>query len=45
MLENGFAFCGANAYLVDKIMSVKELINTLLKEYQESLSVSVESGC
>lgn len=45
MLENGFAFCGANAYLVDKIMSVKELINTLLKEYQEASSVSVESGC
>ncbi len=45
MLENGFAFCGANAYLVDKIMSVKELINTLLKEYQEAASVSVESGC
>ncbi len=32
-LEEGFAFAGANAYRVDKIVSVKELINTLLEEY------------
>ena len=32
-LENGFAFAGANAYLVDKIISVKELIDTLVGEY------------
>jgi len=32
-LENGFAFAGANAYLVDKIISVKELIETLVGEY------------
>ncbi len=32
-LENGFAFAGANAYLVDKIISVKELIETLVEEY------------
>ncbi len=32
-MENGFAFAGANAYLVDKITSVKELIETLVEEY------------
>ncbi|MBN1975401.1 MAG: nitronate monooxygenase [Sedimentisphaerales bacterium] len=34
-LEDGFAFAGANAYRVDKIISVKELIETLVAEYQE----------
>ncbi|MCD6166546.1 nitronate monooxygenase [bacterium] len=33
--ENGFAFAGANAYRVDKIVSVKELIETLVEEYEE----------
>jgi NAD(P)H-dependent flavin oxidoreductase YrpB (nitropropane dioxygenase family) len=32
-LEEGFAFAGANAYRVDKIVSVKELIGTLAEEY------------
>ncbi|KKK88215.1 hypothetical protein LCGC14_2745430, partial [marine sediment metagenome] len=32
-LENGFAFAGANAYLINKIISVKELIETLVGEY------------
>ena len=32
-IENGFAFAGANAYRVDKIISVKELIGTLTEEY------------
>ncbi len=32
-LENGFAFAGANAYRVNKIISVKELIETLVEEY------------
>jgi len=32
-LGNGFAFAGANAYRIDKIISVKELIETLVKEY------------
>jgi NAD(P)H-dependent flavin oxidoreductase YrpB (nitropropane dioxygenase family) len=35
-LEKGFAFAGANAYRVDKIISVKELIENLLKEYEEA---------
>jgi NAD(P)H-dependent flavin oxidoreductase YrpB (nitropropane dioxygenase family) len=32
-LENGFAFAGANAYRVDKIISVKDLTDTLAEEY------------
>ena len=32
-MEKGFAFAGANAYRVDKIVSVKELIETLIEEY------------
>jgi len=37
-LEEGFAFAGANAYRVDKIISVDELIDTLLEEYEEAAS-------
>ncbi|MDT8337247.1 MAG: nitronate monooxygenase [Candidatus Izemoplasmatales bacterium] len=33
-LKNGFAFAGANAYLADKIISVKELMNTLKNEFE-----------
>ena len=32
-LERGFVFAGANAYRVDKIISVKELIESLIEEY------------
>jgi nitronate monooxygenase len=35
-LEKGFAFAGYNAYKVDKIISVKQLIDELLDEYQET---------
>jgi len=35
-LEEGFAFVGANAYRVDKILSVKELIESLIEEYRLS---------
>lgn len=38
-LENGYAFCGANAYRVDKIVSVHELFEELETEY----SIAVES--
>lgn len=34
-LMGGFAFCGANAYRVDKIISVKELIDALVYEYEK----------
>ncbi len=33
-LKRGFAFAGENAYRVDRIMSVKELISSLLDEYR-----------
>ena len=33
-LKHGFAFAGANAYMVDRIVSVKELINTLKEEFE-----------
>ncbi len=32
-LKNGFAFAGANAYLAEKIISVKELFTNLKNEY------------
>ncbi|MBW7990200.1 MAG: nitronate monooxygenase [Planctomycetes bacterium] len=32
-LEEGFSFAGANAYRVDKIISVQELIEILVEEY------------
>jgi nitronate monooxygenase len=32
-LDAGFAFAGANAYRVDKIISVKELVDSLVEEY------------
>ena len=38
-MEEGFAFAGANAYRVDKIVSVKELIETLMEEYGRSNAV------
>jgi len=37
-LEDGFSFAGANAYRVKKIISVKELINTLVEEYKMASS-------
>jgi len=35
-LKNGFAFVGANGYMVDKIVTVKELFNSLEQEYANS---------
>ncbi len=32
-LKNGFAFAGANAYLCDKIVTVKQLVDSLKEEY------------
>lgn len=37
-LEHGFAFCGANAYRIDKIVSVKELFAELEEDYQRAKS-------
>mgnify|MGYP000682878843 CR=1 FL=1 len=35
-LKNGFAFAGANAYRVDKILSVKELMDVLEASYDSA---------
>ena len=35
ILKHGFAFCGENVWRVDKIISVKELIGGLRKEFDE----------
>ncbi len=48
-MEKGFAFAGANAYRVDKIVSVKELIETLVGEYmavatQQPMATGMTSG-
>lgn len=37
-LNKGFAFAGRNAYRVDRIVSVEELITTLLEEYRSTAS-------
>lgn len=34
--DDGFAFAGSNAYRVDRITSVKELVETLMREYKEA---------
>jgi hypothetical protein len=36
-LSNGFAFAGANAYRATKIISVKELIETIKEEYKAAV--------
>ncbi len=42
-MEGGFAFAGANAYRVDKIISVNELIETLIEEYSCNNAVKEKS--
>jgi len=39
LMEKGFAFAGANTYRINKIVSVKELIKTLLREYNKASSI------
>lgn len=34
--KNGYAFAGTNAYIADKIISVKETFSNILSEYKES---------
>ncbi len=36
-LERGFAFCGSNVFRVDRIMSVRELMESLQKEFDEAV--------
>jgi NAD(P)H-dependent flavin oxidoreductase YrpB (nitropropane dioxygenase family) len=37
-MENGYAFCGSNAWRTDKIVSVKELIATLKAEFNAKVA-------
>ena len=39
-LRHGFPFAGANAYRTEKIVSVKELMDSLVAEYEEALKAS-----
>ncbi len=43
-LGKGFAFAGANAYRIDSIVSVKELIEILLREYEEAAITGARSA-
>jgi len=36
---NGFAFAGSNAFIATKIISVKETIDSLMKEFKEAMSL------
>jgi len=38
LFDEGFAFAGENAYRVDKILTVKDLIKELIEEYEEAVS-------
>lgn len=42
-LKGGFAFAGKNAYRVDRIMSVEELVSELEEEYDKSAENSAET--
>ncbi len=44
IFDSGYAFAGANAYLVDKITSVKELVNSLVQEYKEHYEEMLKQG-
>lgn len=35
-VDNGLIFCGSNAYRIDKIVSVKELLDELVEEYKNT---------
>ncbi len=37
---NGFAFAGANAFMATKIISVKETMESLVKEFKEAISLT-----
>ncbi len=39
-MKHGFAFAGANAYRTDKIVSVQELVKTLIQEYNAAAAKS-----
>jgi nitronate monooxygenase len=43
LLEEGFAFAGANAYRVNEIVSVKSLIESLVREYECAAAAAAET--
>ncbi len=43
LLDEGFAFCGANAHRVDKIRSVKELIQVIQEEYAQTFETGLST--
>ena len=40
-LEQGFAFAGANAYRIDRMTTVRELLKTLMMEYENAGSLGL----
>lgn len=40
-MKNGYAFAGSNAYLADKITTVKEVFNELILDFQKALNRSL----
>lgn len=44
IFEEGFAFAGANAYLVKNISTVKELFRSLIQEYQDYCNELLQKG-
>ncbi len=43
-LEKGFAFCGSNVWKVESIVSVRELMLSLQKEYEEAVAALKAKG-
>jgi nitronate monooxygenase len=40
-MAQGFAFAGANAWRVDRILTVQELLDSLVEEYHASAAAEV----
>ena len=40
-MENGLFFCGENAWRIDKIVSVEELMNEIIKDAQNALGMAL----
>ncbi len=41
-MEHGYAFCGTNAWRSDKIVSVKELVLSIKKEFEDKIASMME---
>lgn len=42
-MKHGYAFAGSNAYLADKITTVKEVFNELINDFQKAMNRSLQS--